>query len=55
MAGWHPDLVRLAAEAEPATFGVFPFAAASPTGEWPSSSVTVLGDAIHRMPPTGGI
>jgi 2-polyprenyl-6-methoxyphenol hydroxylase-like FAD-dependent oxidoreductase len=55
MAGWHPDLVRLAAEAEPATFGVFPFAAAPSAGEWAGSSVTVLGDAIHCMPPTGGI
>jgi 2-polyprenyl-6-methoxyphenol hydroxylase-like FAD-dependent oxidoreductase len=24
MAGWHPDLIRLAAEAEPGSFGAFP-------------------------------
>ncbi|MBO0805122.1 MAG: FAD-dependent monooxygenase [Nocardiopsaceae bacterium] len=55
MAGWHPDLVRLAAEAAPETFGAFPFAAAPAVPAWPGSQVTVLGDAIHCMPPAGGI
>lgn len=54
MAGWHPDLVRLAADADPGTFGVFPFAAAPAVPAWPASQVTVLGDAIHVMPPSGG-
>ena len=55
MAGWHPDLIRLAAEADPGTFGAFPFAAAPPPSPWASSAVTVLGDAIHSMPPVGGM
>ena len=55
MADWHPDLIRLAAEADPGKFGVFPFAAAPTPDAWPSSAVTVLGDAIHCMPPAGGI
>lgn len=55
MAGWHPDLIRLAGDADPETFGVFPFAASPATRAWPSSTVTVLGDAIHSMPPAGGI
>jgi 2-polyprenyl-6-methoxyphenol hydroxylase-like FAD-dependent oxidoreductase len=54
MAGWHPDLVRLATEAEPESFGAFPFAAAPPAPRWASSTVTLLGDAIHSMPPAGG-
>jgi 2-polyprenyl-6-methoxyphenol hydroxylase-like FAD-dependent oxidoreductase len=54
MDGWHPDLIRLAADADPATFGAFPFAAAPAPGSWPSSVVTLLGDAIHAMPPVGG-
>jgi 2-polyprenyl-6-methoxyphenol hydroxylase-like FAD-dependent oxidoreductase len=54
MAGWHPDLVRLAAEAEPRSFGAFPFLAAPPASRWASSTVTLLGDAIHCMPPAGG-
>lgn len=54
MAGWHPDLIRLAAEAEPGSFGAFPFAAAPPASPWASSTVTLLGDAIHSMPPAGG-
>ena len=55
MAGWHPDLIRLAAEADPGTFGAFPFAAAPLPSPWASSAVTVLGDAIHSMPPVGGM
>jgi 2-polyprenyl-6-methoxyphenol hydroxylase-like FAD-dependent oxidoreductase len=55
MAGWHPDLNRLAAEAEPGSFGVFPFVAAPPATKWASSTVTLLGDAIHSMPPAGGM
>ena len=55
MADWHPDLNRLATEAEPGSFGVFPFAAAPPASRWASSTVTLLGDAIHSMPPAGGI
>lgn len=55
MDGWHPDLIRLAAEADPGTFGAFPFAAAPPPGAWASSTVTLLGDAIHSMPPAGGM
>jgi 2-polyprenyl-6-methoxyphenol hydroxylase-like FAD-dependent oxidoreductase len=54
MAGWHPDLIRLAAEAEPGSFGAFPFAAAPPPGHWAASTVTLLGDAVHSMPPAGG-
>ena len=55
MAGWHPDLIRLAAEANPGTFGAFPFAAAPLPGPWTSSAVTVLGDAIHSMLQVGGM
>jgi len=54
MAGWHPDLTRLAAEAEPRSFGAFPFLAAPHASRWASSTVTLLGDAIHCMPPAGG-
>jgi 2-polyprenyl-6-methoxyphenol hydroxylase-like FAD-dependent oxidoreductase len=52
---WHPDLLRLATEADPETFGPFPFAAAPPPGNWASTSVTLIGDAIHCMPPVGGL
>ena len=54
MAGWHPHLVRLAAQADPATFGAYPFTVAQPPGHWAPSTVTVLGDAVHAMPPAAG-
>ena len=54
MSGWHPSLVGLASRADTATFGTYSFAAA-PAVTWSSSAVTVLGDAIHSMPPVGGI
>ena len=43
------------AESEPASRGGLLFSAATETPPWPSSRVTVLGDAVHTMPPTGGL
>ena len=54
MAGWHPHLARLAAQADPAAFGAYPFTVAQPAGEWAPSAVTLLGDAVHAMPPAAG-
>ena len=55
LAGWHPALCRMIAESEPASRGGLLFSAALETPPWPSSRVTVLGDALHTMPPTGGL
>jgi 2-polyprenyl-6-methoxyphenol hydroxylase-like FAD-dependent oxidoreductase len=54
MAGWHRDLTGLVAGADPATFGAYPFTAAPPASDWAPSTVTLLGDAVHAMPPAGG-
>lgn len=54
MTGWHPRLVRLAAQAAPVAFGAYPFTVAPPVSDWAPSTVTLLGDAIHAMPPNGG-
>jgi 2-polyprenyl-6-methoxyphenol hydroxylase-like FAD-dependent oxidoreductase len=55
IADWHPVLRRMLAESEPASRGGLLFSAATETPPWPSSRVTVLGDAVHTMPPTGGL
>jgi 2-polyprenyl-6-methoxyphenol hydroxylase-like FAD-dependent oxidoreductase len=53
-ADWHPHL-RKVIEACPAdTVATFPFLAAERPAPWKPSRVTVLGDAIHAMPPAGG-
>jgi 2-polyprenyl-6-methoxyphenol hydroxylase-like FAD-dependent oxidoreductase len=54
VAGWHPDLRRLIAECDPASVDLYPFASSAPVEATDSSSVVLLGDAIHSMPPTGG-
>src|ERR1700736_6140714 len=52
---WHPSLRRIAAEADiPATFSVG-FHASEPVKPWRSTNVTLLGDAIHTMPPFRGV
>jgi 2-polyprenyl-6-methoxyphenol hydroxylase-like FAD-dependent oxidoreductase len=53
--GWHPDLRRLVAESDPATIAVLPIHTATPVEAWPTSTITLLGDAIHSMTPFQGI
>ena len=55
MASWHPALPRLVAESDPDTIEQFDFAAAARMRPWPNTRVTLLGDAIHYMPPVGGM
>jgi 2-polyprenyl-6-methoxyphenol hydroxylase-like FAD-dependent oxidoreductase len=52
---WHPDLRRVLAECDQDSIGCYPFQAASPIPALPGGNVTLLGDAIHTMPPTGGL
>jgi 2-polyprenyl-6-methoxyphenol hydroxylase-like FAD-dependent oxidoreductase len=52
---WHPDLRRLVAESDPGSAQQFEFAAATRVRSWPAGRVTLLGDAIHCMPPVGGM
>lgn len=55
VAAWHPDLRRMLAASDPASRGVQVFRASVPTPAWTPTRVTVLGDAIHQMPPVGGM
>ena len=52
---WHPTLRQIVAEADiPATFSVG-FRASELVKSWRSMNVTLLGDAIHTMPPFRGV
>jgi 2-polyprenyl-6-methoxyphenol hydroxylase-like FAD-dependent oxidoreductase len=53
-AGWHPDLRRVLADCDPGSVAAFGFVAAERPAPWEPSTVTLLGDAIHTMPPAGG-
>lgn len=54
-AGWHPKLRRALAASDPQSRGAICFRATVPPEPWTSTNVTVLGDAIHTMPPIGGL
>ncbi|MGH3779082.1 MAG: FAD-dependent oxidoreductase, partial [Pseudonocardiaceae bacterium] len=53
--GWHRDLRRLLAESDPDSVLLVQHKASVPVPAWPSSTVTLVGDAIHSMPPVGGL
>jgi 2-polyprenyl-6-methoxyphenol hydroxylase-like FAD-dependent oxidoreductase len=53
--GWHPRLRELVGASDPSTIICKPLQAAQPVKQWPTRRVTLLGDAIHSMPPTRGI
>src|SRR4051794_452383 len=53
--GWDPTLRRMFTERDPATIVGMRFRQSTPVDPWPSSTVTVLGDAIHNMTPVGGL
>jgi 2-polyprenyl-6-methoxyphenol hydroxylase-like FAD-dependent oxidoreductase len=53
--GWHPDLRRLLADADSDSVMLVQHKTSVPVPGWPSTNVTVSGDAIHSMPPVGGL
>jgi 2-polyprenyl-6-methoxyphenol hydroxylase-like FAD-dependent oxidoreductase len=54
-AGWHPDLRGVFTHADPAE--TFPIALRTtfPVRPWATGNVVPVGDAVHTMPPTGGV
>jgi 2-polyprenyl-6-methoxyphenol hydroxylase-like FAD-dependent oxidoreductase len=54
-AGWHPTLRRLLAETDPESRSGVGFGVSREPPPWSPSRVTVLGDAVHTMPATGGL
>lgn len=54
-ASWHPRLSELIHHADPYSFFSVAIRAGERVEPWQSGRVTLLGDAVHTMPPTGGI
>jgi 2-polyprenyl-6-methoxyphenol hydroxylase-like FAD-dependent oxidoreductase len=54
-ADWHPTVGELFAHAGADTFFPITIRAAERVDAWHPGPVTLLGDAIHTMPPTGGV
>jgi 2-polyprenyl-6-methoxyphenol hydroxylase-like FAD-dependent oxidoreductase len=53
--GWHPRLQQLVQQADPSTMICKPLYTSQPIKHWKTRQVTLLGDAIHSMPPTRGM
>ncbi len=53
--GWHPALVELVAGSRAESVSRLPIFTSVPVEPWPTSDVTLLGDAIHSMTPFRGI
>jgi 2-polyprenyl-6-methoxyphenol hydroxylase-like FAD-dependent oxidoreductase len=51
---WHPDIRRLVELASVTETTLVPIRSAVPIEAWPSSRVTLLGDAVHAMSPARG-
>ncbi|MHA6763562.1 FAD-dependent oxidoreductase [Streptacidiphilus sp. PAMC 29251] len=52
---WHPDLRGVFAHAEPDETHPIALRATAPVEPWEPGNVVPVGDAVHVMPPTGGV
>jgi 2-polyprenyl-6-methoxyphenol hydroxylase-like FAD-dependent oxidoreductase len=52
---WHPTLRQILQQAEVSALFQVPIRTSPPIPTWPSTRITLLGDAIHAMTPAGGI
>jgi 2-polyprenyl-6-methoxyphenol hydroxylase-like FAD-dependent oxidoreductase len=52
---WHPALKEILRNADADSFFPVTVRAGEHVDAWQSGPVTLLGDAVHTMPPTGGI
>jgi 2-polyprenyl-6-methoxyphenol hydroxylase-like FAD-dependent oxidoreductase len=54
-ADWNPDLRRLVQRSDPSTVHSFSVKTSVPVPPWKTRNVTLLGDALHNMPPYRGV
>ncbi|MFF3074023.1 FAD-dependent oxidoreductase [Kitasatospora sp. NPDC057904] len=52
--GWHPDLVELVRRSDVVNSSPLTLRYTEPLPHWGTGPVTLLGDAIHAMPPSAG-
>jgi len=53
--GWHPDLTRMVTSSDPSTVAPVIVRSMAPVPAWTTTSITLIGDAIHNMTPMAGI
>ncbi|MGW4946868.1 FAD-dependent monooxygenase [Actinoplanes sp. NPDC004185] len=54
VADWHPVIRKIYARADTESFIPITFRISEPIPAWAPGPVTLLGDAVHTMPPTAG-
>jgi 2-polyprenyl-6-methoxyphenol hydroxylase-like FAD-dependent oxidoreductase len=52
---WHPQLQQLVRETDLSTVMTTSLRTSVPIDHWETKRITLLGDAIHSMPPTQGV
>jgi len=52
---WHPTLRRIMAETDAAEVGTMRFKRSTTDYAWTATPVTLIGDAVHNMPPVMGL
>ena len=55
MGDWRPELRRLVERTSPSTVKTFSVKTSVPVTPWKTCNVTLLGDALHNMPPYRGV
>ena len=53
--GWHPDLTRMVTSSDPSRVAPVIVRSMAPVPAWTTTSITLIGDAIHNMTPMAGI